>query len=166
MHDTAIGGRWGVIPTPLIFDLFCPFHRTEGFDPAGIAGDPLPSLADGIDDGVVVGPEAMGEKAFLQVEPEALDSVQLWRVGRQECGGDVLGHDQVARAVPAGAVHNQQGVRAGGDLAAELVEEGLHDVGRDDRQNQAESGITLGADGAGADGAEEVNGPIVQVLGR
>jgi hypothetical protein len=49
----------GVIPTPLIDDRCGPFHRAEGFDPAGVAGNPLPSLADGIDDGVVVGPEAV-----------------------------------------------------------------------------------------------------------
>jgi hypothetical protein len=35
--------------------------------------------------------------------------------------------------VPARAVHNEHGMGAGGDLVAELVEEGLHDVGRDDR---------------------------------
>jgi hypothetical protein len=48
-----------LIPTPLIDDRCGPFHRAEGFDPAGVAGNPLPSLADGIDDGVVVGPEAV-----------------------------------------------------------------------------------------------------------
>ena len=50
--------------------------------------------------------------------------------------------------MPAGAVHNEQGVGVWGHLAAELVEEGLHDVGPDDRQDQAEGGIALGADGA------------------
>jgi hypothetical protein len=134
-------------------------HRAEGFDPAGIAGDALPSLADGIDDGVVVGPEAVREEAFLEVEPEALYGVQLGGVGGQEDGGDVLGHDEVARAMPAGAVHNEHGVRAWGHLAAELVEEGLHDVGPDDRQDQAEGGVALRADGA-----EQVDGGVALVF--
>jgi len=46
-------------------------------------------------------------------------------------------------------------------LAAEPVEEGLHDVGPDDRQGQAEGGVAFRANGA-----EEVGGPIVQGMGR
>jgi hypothetical protein len=44
-------------------------------------------------------------------------------------------------------------------LVAELIEEGLHDVGRDDRHDQAEGGIALRADGA-----EEVDGGMALVF--
>ena len=44
-------------------------------------------------------------------------------------------------------------------MVAELVEEGLHDVGPDDRQHQAEGGVTLRAHGA-----EEVDGGMALVL--
>jgi hypothetical protein len=47
------------------------------------------------------------------------------------------------------------------DLLAEPVEEGLHGVGGDDRQHRAEGGVALGPGGA-----EQVDGPIVQALGR
>jgi hypothetical protein len=40
-----------------------------------------------------------------------------------------------------------------------LIEEGLHDVGPDDRQNQAEGGVALGADGT-----EQVDGGVALVL--
>ena len=50
---------------------------------------------------------------------------------------------------------------AGRHLHAELVEEGLHGGSRDDGQDQAEGGVALGADGA-----EQVDGPIIQEPGR
>jgi hypothetical protein len=66
-----------LILTPLIFDRFCPFDRTKGFDSPDLVGDALPSSADGVDDGVVVRPQAMREEAFFEVEPETLDGVEL-----------------------------------------------------------------------------------------
>lgn len=45
------------------------------------------------------------------------------------------------------------------ELIAELVEEGLHGHGRDDRQDQAEGGVALGADGA-----EQVDGGMTLIL--
>jgi hypothetical protein len=62
--------------------------------------------------------------------------------------------------VPARSIHHEQGVGARGDLVAELVEEGLHDVGPDDRQDQAEGGTALRADGG-----EQVDGGMALVFG-
>ncbi|MDV7402418.1 hypothetical protein RZS08_63945, partial [Arthrospira platensis SPKY1] len=67
--------------------------------------------------------------------------------------------DEVVGAVPAGLVQNEERVSVRGDLRAELVEEGLHRCGRDDRQDQAESGVTFGADGA-----EQIDGVMALVL--
>ena len=50
-------------------------------------------------------------------------------------------------------------MRAWGHLATELVEEGLHDVGPDDRQHQGEGGVALRADGA-----EEVDRGVALVF--
>ena len=50
--------------------------------------------------------------------------------------------------MPTGAVDREQGVRAGENLAAEPVADGLHDVGPDDRQNRAAGGTAPRADGA------------------
>ena len=61
--------------------------------------------------------------------------------------------------MPACSIHDEQRVGAGAHLGTELVEEGLHDVGPDDRQHQAEGGVALGADGA-----EEVDGGVALVL--
>ena len=44
-------------------------------------------------------------------------------------------------------------------MATELIEEGLHDVGPDDRQDQAEGGVVLRADGA-----EEVDRGVALVF--
>ena len=50
-------------------------------------------------------------------------------------------------------------MRAWDHLVAELVEEGLHGAGRNDRQDQAKGGVALGADGA-----EEVDGGMALVF--
>ena len=48
---------------------------------------------------------------------------------------------------------------AWGHLPAELIEEGLHDVGRDGGQDQAEGGVAFRANGA-----EQVDGGVALVL--
>ena len=74
----ACGTRtFRLIPTLAISDRFGLLHRAQVFYPAGVADDPLPSAAGGIDDGVVVGSEAVREQASLQVQPEPLDRIEF-----------------------------------------------------------------------------------------
>jgi hypothetical protein len=52
----------------------------------------------------------MGEEALFEVEPHALDRVQLGRVGRQRHQRDVVGNAQRAGAVPAGLIEHHRDV--------------------------------------------------------
>src|SRR3954464_9219119 len=68
----------------------------------------VPGLTAGLDDGVIVLEPAVREEAFAQVEPDALDRVQLGAVRRQRNRSDVGGDDEVLGAMPSGLVHDQQ----------------------------------------------------------
>jgi hypothetical protein len=69
-----------------------------------------------LDDGVVIGQEAVGEESLLEVEPDAFDRIDLGRIGRQR-------HDEIARAVPASLVEHHGGVLVVADRRGEAVEE-------------------------------------------
>jgi hypothetical protein len=74
--------------------------------------EPSPSLAGGVDDGVVVFEDAVREPVLAQILPNVLDRVEFWRPRRQQDRRDVLGHGELSRRVPAGAIEQKNGVRA------------------------------------------------------
>lgn len=80
--------------------------------------------------------EAQREEALAQVEPDALDGVELGAVGRQDDKADGGRHDEGAAHVPAGAVedHDEMHVRRPG--GRNVVEKDLHRSGVDGRQHQ------------------------------
>ncbi len=93
----------------------------------------------------------MGEEALFEVEPHALDRVQLGRVGRQRQQRDVVGHRQVVSDVPSGLIGEHGHVLVVGDRGGEAIEELLHRLGIGPRHHQSE-----GVVGAGLDGGEDV----------
>ena len=93
----------------------------------------------------------MREEALLQVEPYALDRVQLRRVGRQRHERDVVRHNERARAMPAGLVEHQGDVLIFRDRLCEAIEELLHRLGVHVRHDQGKRIV-----GAGLDGREDV----------
>jgi hypothetical protein len=54
---------------------------------------------------------------------------KLSRARGQEDRRDILGHGELAGRVPSGAIEQQHGVSALGDIAGDLVEVKLHHVG-------------------------------------
>jgi hypothetical protein len=80
----------------------------------------------------------MREVPFAQVEPDALDWVQLGRIGRQANQRQIVGHGQIAAGVPPGAVEDHDGVLVGRQRRREASEKLAHGRGRDRRQHQAE----------------------------
>src|SRR4051812_14790422 len=109
-----------VIPTGLAADRFGPLAAGDRGEPVGGPRQPVPGLAEGRDDGVVVRPDPEAQLVLAQVLPHVLDRVPLGRVGGQRQEGEVLGDDEVRGAVPAGAVEHDYAVRPRGDLAADL----------------------------------------------
>src|SRR5690349_15782550 len=68
-----------LIPTALIADRFGPLAAGDRGEPVGRPHEPVPRLAAGRDDRVVVGPDPQAELVLAQVLPDVLDRVQtLW----------------------------------------------------------------------------------------
>src|SRR5690242_8096606 len=76
-------GRERLIPTALVADRFGPLAAGDRGEPVGHRHEPVPRLAAGRDDRVVVGPDAQAELVLAQVLPHVLDRVQLGAVARQ-----------------------------------------------------------------------------------
>jgi hypothetical protein len=66
----------------------------------------LRSIASGVDDGIVIRMQPMREEALLEVEPHALDRVELGIIGWQRHWGHGFRHAQIACAVPTGLIEN------------------------------------------------------------
>ena len=125
----------------------------------GLGDELSPCVAGGVDDGVVGFEDAVGEPVLTEILPDVLDRVQFRRAGGQEDRRDVFGHVELARRMPSGAVEQQHGVRALGDIARDFVEVELHHVGVGVGQRQRR------ADAAGrADRAEQI-GVVVALVG-
>jgi hypothetical protein len=114
----------------------------------------------GVDDGVVAVEDAVREPILAQILPDILDRVQFRSAGRQGDQRHVLGNVELCGGVPAGAIKQQHGVGASGDMAADLVEVKLHGLGVGKRQRQPRSYATRWADGA------EQIGALVALVGR
>ena len=112
----------------------------------------VPGPAAGLDDGVVVVEEAVGEMPLAQIQPQPFDGIELGRVGRQWHQGNVVGHAQGVGAVPAGLIEHHHGVLVFGEAGGEAVEKDAHCLGRDHRQDEREA-----IAGGGPDGAEQMH---------
>src|SRR4051794_25206335 len=88
---TAASSTWrgsvGLIPTALIGDRFRPLAAGDRGEAVGRRHEPVPRLAAGRDDGVVVRPDPQAELVLAQVLPDVLDRVQLCALRR--CTGSV-----------------------------------------------------------------------------
>ena len=69
----------GLIPTALVTDRFGPLAAGDRGEPVGRRHEPVPGLAAGRDDRLVVRPDPQAELVLAQVLPDVLDRVQtLW----------------------------------------------------------------------------------------
>src|SRR3954452_12461500 len=85
-----------LIPTALIGARFRPPAGGNRAEPVGRRRQPVPGLAAGRDDRLVVRPDAMAELVLPQVLPHVLDRVQLGCVGGQRQEGEGLGDGEAA----------------------------------------------------------------------
>ena len=138
----------GLIPAPLRTDRCGPVEGGEGTNAASVVEKGVPGRAAGVEDVVVARPEAMREEALAQVQPHSFDRVQLGRIGGQEDRRQVGRDIEFAGDVPAGAVHEDHGMRVRCHGLAELVEHRLHGGGADRGEDERDAGIALRTDGA------------------
>lgn len=99
-----------------------------------------------VDDVVVVGEDAVGERVVAHELPDVLDGVQFGRVGRQEEQRDILRDDELGRGVPAGAVQNEDGMGAGIDCRRDLGQMLVHRAGVAVGQHEARALALLWTD--------------------
>lgn len=108
-------------------------------DAARVFDDGIPSVAAGLDDGLLVGPDLEGEEPFPEEQPYPFDRVALWRIGRLLNEGKVVGHVERLGVVPSGAVQHHEDMLVCGQGLGELVEEHGHDGGRNGGQDEGKS---------------------------
>ena len=125
-----------IIPPRLNPDLFGVVVAGQRLEPLG--GEPSPGLAERVGDCLVAVEQAMAEVAFAQVEPDALDQVEVRRVGRQPHQRHAVRHAQALRGAPAGTVEHEHGVFVLGQGLGEALEEHAHRRGRDMRRDERE----------------------------
>jgi hypothetical protein len=118
-----------------------------------LSSELVPSLADGIDGGVVGVEDAVGKPVGSKVLPDIFERVQFVRSGRQEDGSDIVRHVEIGHGVPPGAAHEQHGLRTWSHMAADLVEVELLGVGISMGKRESSSFATGRTDRAEEEGA-------------
>ena len=113
----------GVILTDSCDDRFGVVARGDGLDALRHCDERVPSSAASMDDSAVVVVDPIAEEVLPEELPDILDRVQLWRVWRQVKQAETGWHPQLAaELVPSGTIDDQHGVRARGDLRADLLQ--------------------------------------------
>lgn len=138
----------------------CPCTHSDRRYGFGLADEVLPSLARGIDYGVVGVKHLIGEPVLPQVLPDVFDWVQFRGSRRQEDQRHILGHGEFGRGVPPGTIQQQHCMRAPLDMPTDLFDVQLHGEGIGIRQSQT-GALAFGR----TDGAEQV-GILVSLIGR
>jgi hypothetical protein len=91
------------------------------------------------------------EEALLEIEPHALDGIELRRVGRRGHERDVGRHAERARVMPAGLIKHHDDVLIVGDGGSEAVEELLHRLGVGIKHDEGKAVV-----GAGLNASKDV----------
>ena len=94
--------------------------------------------------------ESHRPRRYSQTFSAGLSSGDLGGSGKK---GDVGGPSELAGGVPTGLIQDENGVSAGGDVGADLVEMMLHALGVGALHDDGRAGRSLGADGAEQIGA-------------
>src|SRR5882762_6464828 len=87
--------REQIIPPNLRLDLKYPRIGSQQGYAADLGAETVPRGAGGICNRLIIGKKPVREKALLEVEPHALDRVQLGRIGWQRQQRDVVGYAQI-----------------------------------------------------------------------
>lgn len=138
-----------------------PVSEADGHDAPRLVGDLVPGLATVVDDVVIVLEDPVGEVVVAHELPEVFNGVELRRFGRQRQERQVRRSLKRLGEVPAGLIKQHDGVVAGLDLGADLLQVLAHRLAVAVGHHQAGGGSLVGADRT-----EDV-GPLgALVLGR
>lgn len=113
-----------------------------------MSDEPVPGVAAGFDDGVVVFEDAVGELVLSQVLPDVLGGVEFWAVWRQRQQADVCRDFQfVAWLVPTCAIQGDNSMGSCSDTSADLGQVQVHAFGVGVGQHECRTHPTCWADG-------------------
>ncbi len=96
-----------------------------------------PGVAAMLDDIVVAAEDAVGEPVVAHEPPDVLDRIELGRTWRQGDDGDIGGPAGLGRGVPAGPIHDQDGMGVRGNGARYLLGMERHGDAVAERRDQA-----------------------------
>ena len=138
-----------------------PAAQAEGHDAPGLVDELVPGVAAVVEDVGVGSEHAVREPVVAHEVPDVLDRIELGRTRRQRQERDVVGHDEIVRAMPPGLVEQQHGMGPGRHGGGDLGEVERHALGVAAGQDEG-CAFTLGR----TDGAVDVGGRGALVLRR
>src|SRR3954453_8500854 len=125
-----------------------PVSQADGHDKPGPISELVPRLAAVVEDVWIGGEDAVGDPVLAHVLPDVLGRVQLRRLGRERYKRDVGGDHKSLRLMPARLVHQDKGMRAGGNRLRNLLQVQGHALRGAAGENQAGALARSGADRA------------------
>src|SRR5215475_14466025 len=100
-------------------------------------------------DEIVVGFEdAVGEPVVAHKLPDVFDRIELGAFWRQRNDGDICGHEETGRQVPASLIDQEDGMGSGRNRFGDLCKMQVHRLAVAGRQDQGRALALLGADRA------------------
>ena len=138
-----------------------PLAQSDGHDAPGLIDELVPSVAAMVDEIVVGFEDAVREPVVAQKLPDVFDRIELGAFWRQRNDGDICGHDEAGRQVPASLIDQEDGMGSGRDRFGDLCKMQVHRLAVAGRQDQGRALALLGADRA-----EDVGGSGTLVARR
>lgn len=138
-----------------------PLAQSDGHDAPGLIDELVPSVAAMVDEIVVGFEDAVREPVVAQKLPDVFDRIELGAFWRQRNDGDVCGHEEAGRQVPASLIDQEDGMGSGRNRFGDLCKMQVHRLAVAGRQDQGRALALLGADRA-----EDVGGSGTLVARR
>jgi len=125
-----------------------PLAQSDGHDAPGLIDELVPSVAAMVDEIVVGFEDAVREPVVAQKLPDVFDRIELGAFWRQRNDGDICGHEETGRQVPASLIDQEDGMGSGRNRFGDLCKMQVHRLAVAGRQDQGRALALLGADRA------------------
>ena len=125
-----------------------PLAQSDGHDAPGLIDELVPSVAAMVDEIVVGFEDAVREPVVAHKLPDVFDRIELGAFWRQRNDGDICGHEEAGRQVPASLIDQEDGMGSGRNRFGDLCKMQVHRLAVAGRQDQGRALALLGADRA------------------
>ena len=125
-----------------------PLAQSNGHDAPGLIDQLVPSVAAMVDEIVVGFEDAVREPVVAHKLPDVFDRIELGAFWRQRNDGDICGHEETGRQVPASLIDQEDGMGSGRNRFGDLCKMQVHRLAVAGRQDQGRALALLGADRA------------------